>query len=74
MRPWHASETVSLLVGLRTYKHPSTNLMERNVASDDKTPEDAEKYVSDDENDIAVKEVFNTAQTSVLCNDQERHS
>jgi hypothetical protein len=48
--------------------------MERNVASDDMTPEDAEKNGSDDENDIAVKEAFNTVQPSVLCNDQERHS
>jgi hypothetical protein len=49
-------------------------LTEINVASDDMTPEDAEKDGSDDENDIAIKEAFNTAQSSVLCNDQERHS
>jgi hypothetical protein len=48
--------------------------MERNMASNDMTPEDAEKDGSDDENDIAIKEAFNTVQSSVLCNAQERHS
>lgn len=44
------------------------------MASDDMTLEDAERDGSDDENVIMVKEAFNTAQSSMLCNDQERHS
>jgi hypothetical protein len=37
--------------------------MERSVASDDTRPEDAEKDGSNDENDTAVKEAFNTVQS-----------
>ena len=37
--------------------------LERNVASDDMTPEDAERDGSNDENVIMVKEAFNTAQS-----------
>ena len=36
-RPWHASELVSFLVGLRTYQHPGREFLEKSKSSEDAT-------------------------------------